>query len=207
MATTSQDDDFALFRQIFSATDYIMGSGGDDVFALGKGDDVYLDTGGQDRVLGGPGRDFLTVGNQTNGPFDDTVLGGTGDDILACLSGNGGLYGGAGYDILIAGTQDDRARGGAGQDSFVFGIEHGRHVVVDFDTATDTLVILDAVTALGDLTITQHGGSAEISYGSFTLVLRNVDAGQLGLGNISFGATAFAQAAENTYLAGFVYDV
>ena len=163
--------------------------------------------GGRDRVLGGPGSDYLSVGNQTSGAFDDTVLGGLGDDILVCLTGNGYLFGGAGEDILIGGTQDDRARGGAGHDSFVFDVEHGRHVVLDFNTAEDELVVLDAVTDLADLTVTQHGGAAEISFGSFTLVLRNVDAGQLGLANIAFGATAFSQAAENTYLASFAYDV
>ena len=79
--------------------------------------------------------------------------------------------------------------------------------MLDFNTAEDELVVLDAVTDLADLTVTQHGGAAEISFGSFTLVLRNVDAGQLGLANIAFGATAFSQAAENTYLASFAYDV
>jgi Ca2+-binding RTX toxin-like protein len=109
--------------------DCIDGGGGNDLMLGGAGDDnrtcefaAFVDpkaalTGGpgNDRIDGGPGNDSM------NGIFDDdTLIGGTGNDLLedASPSDNDRLFGGQGSDRLDArdGDSHDLLDGGAGID-------------------------------------------------------------------------------------------
>jgi Ca2+-binding RTX toxin-like protein len=89
--------------------------------SLGPGDPALLvasDTGtlggygGDDRLLGSPGRDYLR-----SGAGDDVVLGNEGVDLLQGKAGDDLLDGGGGDDDLRAGPGDDRVVGAAGFDS------------------------------------------------------------------------------------------
>jgi Ca2+-binding RTX toxin-like protein len=109
--------------------DCIDGGAGNDLMIGGPGDDnrpceftAFVDpqaglTGGpgDDRIDGGPGNDSL------NGIFDDdTLLGGTGDDLLrdTSVADKDRLFGGPGKDTLDAtdGDGDDLVDGGTGDD-------------------------------------------------------------------------------------------
>ena len=109
--------------------DCIDGGGGNDLMIGGPGDDnrpcefsAFVDpqaamTGGpgNDRIDGGPGNDSM------NGIFDDdTLIGGTGDDLLRDGSpqDRDRLYGGPGKDTLEAtdGDAGDLLDGGPGND-------------------------------------------------------------------------------------------
>ena len=56
-------------------------------------------------------------------------------------AGNDILLAGAGDTVLAGGFGDDVLRGGAGSDSFLIGSGSGRDVILDFDAATDRLVL------------------------------------------------------------------
>jgi Ca2+-binding RTX toxin-like protein len=99
---------------------------GVDVFALegGEGNDVLDGAGvprvtiygeeGDDRLIGGAGRDSLYGDDWDDNTADgnDTILGGAGDDTL---------YGFKGADRLVGGDEDDGLRGGIGNDDLVGG--------------------------------------------------------------------------------------
>ena len=69
----------------------------------------------------------------------ETVLGGTGQDVLAGGGGNDQLFGGNGDDLLADGAGEDRLTGGAGADIFVLAGDAVRDVIADFDPAVDRL--------------------------------------------------------------------
>ena len=137
-----------------------------------------------DTVYGTAGEDWLSGGNG-----NDIVYGLDGHDSLFGGNGNDSLYGGAGNDLLYGGNGNDSLSGGAGADVFVFGKGGGNDIVVDFDTALDTLFLEDGAQVksykvedvnhdgIKDLSIAfSHGG------GSVTL-----------LGVSDFGAVHFGQ--------------
>jgi Ca2+-binding RTX toxin-like protein len=78
-------------------SDSFTGSGHGDVIITGDGDLHYVQAqGGNDRVIGGDGRDFIIAGvnREVDSDLDDdTVWGGGGNDII---------QGGGGHDILWA---------------------------------------------------------------------------------------------------------
>lgn len=205
--TASVGDDMAVWRSAFRNNDYIGGSLSDDAFYLGRGNDIYVDQGGQDVVKAGPGDDFVLAGVANNGIFNDLVVGGQGNDILSNDYGTGRLRGGQGNDTLIGNYGDDVMLGGAGSDVFVFEAADGTHRILDFNAATDQIVAPDGVSALGYLTILQIGNRAVVSHGDWTLILANVDAADLNGSNLLFGGTVFSEAVQNGYLAGYAYDV
>jgi Ca2+-binding RTX toxin-like protein len=99
---------------------------GGDVFRLdgGEGNDVLDGSGvprvtiygeeGDDRLIGGPGRDGLYGDDWDDNTADgnDSIVGGAGDD---------SLYGHKGADRLTGGDEDDNLRGGEGNDDLVGG--------------------------------------------------------------------------------------
>jgi len=74
----------------------------------------------------------------TSGAKDgnDTLLGGSGDDILFGQGGNDVLNGGAGNDILVGGKGNDILTGGAGADTFVW-LKGDTNTNGGFDRITD----------------------------------------------------------------------
>jgi trimeric autotransporter adhesin len=95
----------------------------DDFIDALDGDDVLSGQGGNDQILGGAGADTLNGGGG-----NDTLSGGTGIDTL---NGN------AGDDVLDAGAGNDPfINGGAGSDSYLFGIGDGQDTVQNHIQAT-----------------------------------------------------------------------
>jgi Ca2+-binding RTX toxin-like protein len=93
------------------------------------GDPAVVDTD-QIRVNGGDGNDVIAL-DETNGPLpaaqlsggngNDTLTGGSGNDLLSGQDGNDSLSGGAGNDSLNGGSGNDFIAGGAGNDTLVGG--------------------------------------------------------------------------------------
>jgi VCBS repeat-containing protein len=146
----------------------------------GNGNDIVTGTAGEDHLIGGNG--------------NDTVRGDDGHDWLEGNNGNDLLFGGNGNDVLWGGYGSDILSGGAGQDLFVFDRGGGSDTVLDFDVASDRLVLLDGAGVQGskvsdvngdgvqDLTLAFTNGAGTVTLlgvSSFELV-RFEDAGVLG---------------------------
>lgn len=115
--------------------DSLIGSDGNDKLDGGIGNDLVIGVGGidwvlHDTLLTGAGSDMLFFVERAELTGDDqanridasdfngnvTILGGGGDDTLLAGSGVDLLNGNAGNDSLVAGAGDDRVFGGAGND-------------------------------------------------------------------------------------------
>ncbi len=149
--------------------DSVVGEGGADFLAAGRGDDTVWgddaaglypgdDTvwGGQgnDSILGGGGRDLLNGdrgadtllgggdGDTVNGGADgDRLEGGAGADLLRGGQGCDLLLGGAGADTLAGDLGADTLWGGEGRDIFVVAADGAIEVVADFATGIDRLQV------------------------------------------------------------------
>ncbi|MHA3887549.1 retention module-containing protein [Stutzerimonas degradans] len=101
-----------------------LNSGAPGIGGLAAGD-TYLDV---ESVIGGSGDDLLTGDAQGN-----SLDGGLGDDILSGGGGDDILSGGGGDDVLIGGLGDDSMTGGAGRDTFVWRAgDNGSDTISDF---------------------------------------------------------------------------
>lgn len=85
---------------------------------------------GDDTIDGGSGQDviFGQGGNDSlsGGQGDDDIDGGDGNDVLDGGQGQDELIGGAGNDTLTGGTGDDTLLGGAGEDLITLGPDNDR---------------------------------------------------------------------------------
>jgi Ca2+-binding RTX toxin-like protein len=113
--------------------------GNNDVFvAMGNGrDSVHLLDSGNDTIVGGSGDDVIS-----GGKGNSSLFGGAGDDILALGSGNDTLNGGSGDDSLVAGTGVDSLIGGAGNDLLSDGVlsTASGHNTLSGGTGNDTML-------------------------------------------------------------------
>jgi hypothetical protein len=87
------------------ADDFLTGTEGPDVAALGLGNDAYFAFEEQDVICGGPGDDL--IGGESNA---DELQGGGGNDILLGHGGADVLVGGVGADELHGASGDDVLR-------------------------------------------------------------------------------------------------
>ena len=112
----------------------------------------------------------------------DALNGGDGNDRLNGGDGNDTLRGGNGNDILTGGNQDDGLWGDAGTDRFNFDDGWGDDTIHDFANNGLEKINLAAVSGIaniGDLTITNAGGGALITFGANTIHVLGLTAGQL----------------------------
>lgn len=138
--------------------DTLMGQGGDDYMEGEEGDDLYKGGPGTDGAAWenahgpitasfatnkatGAGNDSMTGMEQLFGsPFDDTFIGGPGDDELYPLAGNDSISAGAGDDYFEGAAGNDTIDGGPGEFDFA-----------SFSPAPGPMTIdLSAQTATGD---------------------------------------------------------
>ncbi len=138
----------------------LTGSGDDNVTAtgslsgfvrLGNGDDTFDSTGSSDAriVVAGQGNDTMTGGSGDDllrgEGANDEINGGDGNDILDGGKGRDVINGGAGDDMIYGGNGNDTLTGGAGADLFIFTeIEDlwnggSREVITDFTQGEDRL--------------------------------------------------------------------
>ena len=95
------------------------------------------------------------------------------------------LWGDAGRDRLIGGAGDDRLVGGPGADSFEFFAGDGRDLVDYFIPGSDRLVIHTALAEdFADLALSQVGADVRIALGADSILLRDLDAGELGSADV-----------------------
>lgn len=196
----SDDDSMVLsgaadVMRLGAGDDHIRGRGGDDALWGQAGDDTLMGNGGADTLRGGAGEDDLRGGagrdKLIGGGDDDMLRGNGGRDMLKGGRGEDDLMGGLGDDVLKGGGGDDRIEGGkgddrlkgqGGEDMFVFAQGFGADVITDFRDGVDMLDFAshNAVSALGDLAITQVGANTLITDGvGGQITLLRVDANDL----------------------------
>jgi Ca2+-binding RTX toxin-like protein len=112
----------------------IHGTGGDDRFRGGIGDDSLWGFGGDDHIVGGVGA--------------NSIVGGTGNDLLFGMGGDDNIKGGGGNDAIHGGSGEDLILGGSGSD-FVF---HGSEFTTTFGGLGDDFVLGSNGTSGGFLT-------------------------------------------------------
>jgi len=166
------------------------------------GGDVIMALLGQ-TTLDGAGGDDRIYASQAG--VEETLIGGSGDDILVGLGTAGGigdvLLGGEGNDKLIGGAGRDILAGGLGADSFVFDSSDGLFTVAgntsysaaggtpdtvtDFVSGTDTLRVLQSAFANMALGALSNGISYSVIAGSYDGTNAGVNLNH-GLGQASF---------------------
>ncbi|MEM6432467.1 MAG: hypothetical protein AAF773_01210 [Cyanobacteria bacterium P01_D01_bin.115] len=170
----------------------IIGNG--NTINAGGGDDDIIVTGNRTTLNGGNGNDSLIVtGN------DSVISGGNGNDELFVTGDNTRLNGGSGNDLLGSSGANSRVNGGDGADQFALGSSTTLgatepdtfDIIEDFQDGQDTLLLGQTFETIGiadfgspirftDLSITQQGSDAVVSFGDDTLaVLEGVQATQL----------------------------
>ena len=189
-----------------AGVDTLVGGLGDDFYAVDDGWDavVELDGEGTDRVdvttsaalvLGGYIETVqgLAAGgvNITAGAGGQTMYGYAAADRLDGGADNDTLYGGGGNDTLRGGSGNDLLDGGAGDDRFEFGAGGAAEVdtIAGFVIAGGDVIDLAAsgALAIGDLTLSQVGGTAVITLGSGAqIVLQGITATDLTTDEFSF---------------------
>jgi Ca2+-binding RTX toxin-like protein len=106
------------------------GTPGDDVLALGAGNQAYDAGGGNDMIDAGAGDDTLSGGEGGDilrgGADNDVIDGGAGEDYLRGDDGMDSLSGGADFDDINGNAGDDTASGGLGDDWVVGGKDNDK---------------------------------------------------------------------------------
>lgn len=119
---------------------------------------------------------------------------GTGNALTNTLHGNSGdnvLRGLGGADILHGRFGDDMLFGGGGADTFIFENGCGKDVIADFRAGVDTIRLadLDLITDFADLEanhVKDLGDDLLIRAGHDSIRIRNMDLGDLDIGDFSF---------------------
>ncbi len=168
-------------------------TGGGDVIMALLGQTTLDGAGGDDRIYA------------SQAAVEETLFGGTGDDVLVGLGVSGGtgdvLLGGDGNDTLFGSSGHDILGGGAGADIFVYEDSDGlltvsantafsgaagvTDTITDFATGTDSLQLLQSAfagMALGALT---NGVSFSVIAGSYDGTNAGINLNH-GLGQASF---------------------
>jgi len=176
--------------------DWLTGGADEDTLDGGAGNDVFIGGAGRDILDGGEGRDRaiyrashdgvsvnLATGTGEGGDAQGDTLTGIesliGSDFADRLTGDDGnnrLEGGAGADTLDGGLGNDWLIGGAGADVFVFRPADGvvGDTITDFKDGTDIVRINGS--SFGDLTMTDSGGDASVTWGeNNTLTFAGLD--------------------------------
>ncbi|MEM1388282.1 MAG: calcium-binding protein [Pseudomonadota bacterium] len=142
-----------------AGNDIVASAEGDDLVWGDGGDDILLGQGGADRLRGGNGNDqlFGGLGNDRlmAGNGDDTLYGGEGDDRLWGNKGNNVLFGEAGNDLLNSGDHTSVLDGGIGDDTLELRGKKGGDHVATGGAGADTFEFgLMSVDSQSDMTIT-----------------------------------------------------
>lgn len=172
--TLGAGDDVATGR---GGADTLSGGRGLDDLRGGQGDDVIRGGGGSDTLRGGGGADTLSGGGRNDllfgGGRGDQLSGGGGRDDLSGGGGRDDLSGGGGADTLEGGRGADVLAGGLGRDVFEFRAGDGRDRITDFRQGQDKILINQGAQNFDDITITQRGDAAQISFASVRVVLED----------------------------------
>ena len=178
----------------------MSGGKGNDTYAVDDRKDEISESRGEgiDMVkasisysLGKNIEDLILVGTQhlngTGNELDNCLTGNSGNNILKGGNGQDILKGGDGNDILMGGKGKDQMTGGSGEDIFVFE-RSGHDTVTDFRDGEDKIDVrsLSGVERLSDLAIWQAGHDAVIWHKFDLMILKGVDASDLGSSDFIF---------------------
>lgn len=107
----------------------------------------------------------------------ETLVGGSGDDILIAVGQGDRLTGGAGDDVLVAGDDRTTLTGGSGADTFVIGDGSGTSTITDFERGGDRLDLSDLpmLRDLAQLTFTTTATGARLEYRGHTITINSAD--------------------------------
>ena len=176
--------------------DNLTGGPGSDSLLGGAGDDEFVGEPGDDAIDGGPGEDFinfedapgpmavdLTAGTVSgNGsdtitgvedilgsPYDDTIVGDSGPNMILDAGGSNAISGMAGDDTYwdMFATASDHFDGGEGEDWILYAFAEGP-IQVDLETGTgsDTLIgVEDVYGSSGDDVIIGDAGPNQLDGG------------------------------------------
>lgn len=140
----------------------LVGTAGFDTL---DGQEIYRTIrgfGGNDTLIGG------SIDNVVEGGDGDDVLrGGDGNDALDGGAGNDSLEGEAGDDVLVGGAGDDQLYGGEGSDTYRVNLGEGLDSIFDSGSSTDTdTVIFGSGITSGALTLTADSGQILLKVGT-----------------------------------------
>ena len=145
--TGSRSNDKIVGSATVAIPNVLKGGGGNDILSGGAGND---------KLHGGDGNDTLgarpAIPNDPNTTQDESedALTDAGNDMIYGDAGNDKLYGGDGNDTLDGGAGDDELTGGDGVNTYVFGMDGGSDVIVDFERGTAPSSLADADRTDGD---------------------------------------------------------
>jgi Ca2+-binding RTX toxin-like protein len=181
-----------------SSNNYLRGHLGNDTLSGGNGNDILKGGIGSDILIGGSGFDWAFYDNsnaavnvnlndglaETGGHAQgdtlsgvENIFGSSFNDTITGDSGNNAIRGFAGNDTLA---------GNAGSDTFYFMSAGDSDVIMDFQDGIDMISIGLGLTSFSQLTITDSGANALVSYASSSLWLLNFDHNLLGADDFQF---------------------
>lgn len=166
-----------LFADIDQATvDAVAGSR----MALAESQ-IYADTG----VEGIYATSLFNI-SIAYGTVIENAVGGSERDLLWGNEVNNVLDGGAGDDVLRGFEGDDTLIGGEGSDTFTFAGGDGNDTVADFEDGLDLLDLSATGASFGDLAVSQSGADTLIDFGTGTILLAGVNAGDIAADDFVF---------------------
>jgi Ca2+-binding RTX toxin-like protein len=149
----------------------------------GAGDDqvdVALSSGFENRIFTGSGADAIQAGSR------DVITGGSGDDQIWAIEGDGNrLSGGLGDDTIYLGSAANRALGGAGNDKF-YVLEGAGTNYLNGGAGADQFWL---VSEIGDLPAAKQ----------FVMDFK-VGEDKVGLQGVAFSSLSFSQVGSDTLL-------
>jgi Domain of unknown function (DUF4114)/RTX calcium-binding nonapeptide repeat (4 copies) len=174
-----------------AGNDYLdaLPGAGSNILKGGDGnDELYALT--NDQLFGEAGNDTLS----SDGNGKNTLDGGDGDDTLFA-DRKDFVIGGAGNDVIYGGLGDNTLTGGLGKDVFWIAqvdVPTVPNTITDFNQFNDTIrVNLTGVSKLSDLTVSQTGIDATLSFGGNQLaIVKNTLASALNTTTIAVDSTA-----------------
>jgi Ca2+-binding RTX toxin-like protein len=195
----------------WSGTGSLAGNGGTDTVLAAKGANFTLtsslvsdDTDGMAMSLTGIGAARLTISGTTGRKISAPTFGGR--TTLSGGPGNDTLVGGSGGNVLLGGTGDDSLVGGGGRDLLIGGIgsdtlvgQGGEDILIGGTTAYDSnYAALDAIMAEWTRT--------DLVYASRVADLRGTTTGGLNGSTFLTGSTVFDDAAPDNLTGGAGLD-
>ncbi|MBF0309281.1 MAG: hypothetical protein HQL56_07115 [Magnetococcales bacterium] len=136
--------------------------GGNDVLVGGAGNDILTDRGkGGNGLFGGEGNDTLSVGCAAGDEADNTLDGGSGDDVISIDGTNDAYRYSANYvNAFHGGTGSDRLYGLSGMDIYFYDLGDGNDTLRDNDcllAAKEDTVVFGEGISLADVVFTRGG--------------------------------------------------
>lgn len=117
----------------------------------------------------------------------DLIFGSRSGNRLDGADGDDRLDGRNGADTLIGGDDVDRLVGGGGRDRFVFDGDDGDDRIADFANGSDRIQITEGAARFSDLSISQVGRHAVVSFSETAVTLLRTNVSVLDASDFVFG--------------------